>query len=216
MGELVAQGAPINEAVYLLDKLNPEALKTYRTENREIAEMLEPGIWAGTESEMKSDRGSSDDFAYEKAKFVLAAVKVSLDTANRGIITATKRISFSRKLKLYSGILVLLGSSGILGALALKQQNIAIISAIITLFSSIGNLISDHLEKIINPKSGNVYDVYQNLVESRNKLNYIKSELTLALKYRLGHNEINVIVANANEKIGNINRWFPQIITNWL
>ncbi len=204
MGGKENNKAPINEAIFLINELSSGKLDEFRTLYPEIREELNLGIKAGGTEE-------NDSYIIEKSKIMISALEIASENSVNGIEWATKKVHRSRLLKLTSEIVLLLSSSSILGALAMEEKELAIISALITFFASGANIISSHFEKLTNPAIGNIYDAFQKLVDLNQQMLSMKSEIELSVKYEKDQSLIIDLIKKGNSLIAEANKWFPQI-----
>lgn len=199
----------INEAIFMLDKLAPERLEDFRRRFPNLAEQLQEGVFAGPEEA----RTSGNSFLIEKAEVLTAALSEASGHAENAMITAGKNIKRARRRRLVSQVLVLIGSSSLLGAVALDEKTATVISAVLTLLAALGNLLAEHYEKLLNPQAGNIYEMYQKLGEGAYKARRMASELQLAMRHDEAISELSELLRGANELCEQLNAGLLQLLT---
>jgi hypothetical protein len=199
-------GVAINEAVFLLSKTAPEKLISLRNLYPDIAEELREGIYAGEKEEM---------FIIEKAEFVTVALEEVSSLAKVAMVTVAVIIQRARSRRLISQMLVLIGSSSLLGAVALDGKTATVISAVLTLLAAIGNLLAEHYERLLNPQTGNIYEAFQKLGEGSYKARAIAADLKLSIRHKVGEIALKEQVGKANELCEELNGWLIQLLSQF-
>lgn len=205
-------GAAINEAVFLLAQTSPEKLETLRNQFPHLAEELQEGIYAGEEEEEKTGAGNS--YLADKAVIVISALDEASSRAQSAMGAVVGSIRKARVRRLVSQVLVLVGSSSLLGAVALDGKTATVASAIITLLAALGNLFAEYYERLLSPQSGNIYDAFQKLGEGAYKARTFSSSLQLALKHKEGEADLAALIGEANELCEQLNGWLIQILNS--
>ncbi|MCC8991891.1 MAG: hypothetical protein LM514_04785, partial [Streptococcus sp.] len=141
---------PINEAVFILSKIAPLQLQELRDQYPHLSDELREGISAG-EKDDTSDGAA--DYLREKALVVSIALVETANRAEASMGEVVRRIRRSRSARLISQVLVLVGSSALLGAVALDDKTATIVTALLTLLAALGNLLADHGERLLNPQT---------------------------------------------------------------
>ena len=154
----------INEGVALLATLAPNRLVELREAFPQLRSELQTGITAGPEV-----RPGSDAYLGEKATVMMAALTEVADAAHGKLNEISGRVRVARRHRLTSQALVLVGSSSCLATLALSQTRAAVAGSVLTLLAALGNLAAEHLEKLLNPQAGNIYELSQKLGEGKYK-----------------------------------------------
>lgn len=208
-------GAAINEAVFLLAQTSPERLESLRSQFPYLAEELQEGIYAGEETQEKGEAKKSSYLA-DKAAIVIAALDEAAKRAESAMGTVAESIRKARLRRLISQVLVLVGSSSLLGAVALEGKTATVLSAVLTLLAALGNLFAEHYERLINPQSGNIYDAFQKLGEGAYRARTFASRLQLALRHKEGETELANLIGEANELCEQLNGWLIQILNQSL
>lgn len=123
--------APINEAVFLLNELEPASLENARRQFPLLGFELALGKEGG-EGERR------DELDLERAQVLLLALNAAKNRAENELPSIRARMSTSRKRRLWSQIASVICSSGVLAALALNQTALTVITALLALLASIG------------------------------------------------------------------------------
>lgn len=202
MGEL--SGAPINELVALLTKIDAPKLKALRAEFPHLANELQLGRIGG---------GSEDANAYDLDRAKVAAQSLSA-VANRASIELVRiqaRMKLSRRRRLLAQILTLVGSSGVLGALALDKPTIAIATSVLTLLASIGSVLADFGERLVSPSKGDIYEAFEQASSVGFKARRLAEELRLAVSHNVATSELRPLIANANQLAEELNGWATKM-----
>jgi hypothetical protein len=206
----VTESQPINEAVFLLSRLAPGRLDSLRSAHPLIAEELQPGVFAGPSDTLESS--VSADHLSAKASVMVAVLDETYHRAEAALAVVSKAIRTARTRRLAGQILVLVGSSSLLGTLALESKTASVIAAVLTLVAALGNLLAEHQEKILNPQMGNVYDAFQHLGEGAYRARALRDQIQLASKYAQAPEELTSLLAQANELCERLNGWFVQLL----
>jgi hypothetical protein len=201
----------INEGVSLLEKLSPKRLNELRAAHPLLSDDLDLGIVAGAE-EKPEGQSIHDVLLKEKAAVMIAALGEATNAAYAGLASVSRRVRTARRARLFSQVLVLIGSSSSLATLALSKNRAAVIAAVLTLLAALGNLLAEYQEKLLYPQTGNIYDVLQKLGEGAYRAKTLSTELTLAVKYDADPTDLKGLVANANMLCEQLNGWLIQIL----
>src|SRR6266852_5144487 len=215
MGQLSdAPGAPINEGVFLLNKLSHYDVEDLHEKYPHIpADNLKTGIFAGPEEEDPANRAA---MARDKAHFMLDTLAAAKEAAQTALVSVARKVKSARVQRLISQILVHIESSSSLATLALGKKRAAIVSAVLTLLAALGNLFAEYQEKLINPQAGNLYDAFQRLSEGVYKTGTMSSDLTLALKYEPDVSQLEQLIAKANALCEELNGWLIQLVSTMI
>jgi len=204
MGDLA--NAPINEAVSLLDSLAPERLIELRAEHPELAVQLRVGVDCGQEDEV------SPSLTRERARVLLAALNEAAVRAQRALENAAKRVARIRRKRLFSQVAVLIGSSSLLGAVALDQKVASVVSAVLTLLAALGDLLAQHEEGLLTPGQGTVQEIFQRLGEGRYAAHRMASELELSIRLEQSDDDLAKTIERGNALCADLNSWLIQLI----
>lgn len=201
---------PINEGISFLWRVAPSALETLRNEHPSLAEELKLGIPAGTS---KTGKGAPDTaIIREKAQIMIAVLSEASVVAQKALVSLSRRVNRARVQRLASQVLVLVGSSSSLGTLALRNNPAAVISAVLTVVAALGNLLAEYQERLLNPRTGNIYDAFQRLSECVYKTRTLATDLALALKYEQENSEIKQLIIQANVLCERLNDWLIKLV----
>ena len=150
-------GVPINEVVYFLNQTHKGLLSDIREESPELLEELDIGIIAG---EGDPEKSQDDTFVRKKGRIVVEALHHLSQDADKSASFSAKRIRLIRRVKLVSEILVLLGSSAVLGTLGLEDNLPKIIAAVATFVAGCGTIFVEQSARILNPELGDIFSAY--------------------------------------------------------
>jgi len=206
---LQTPGEAINEAVFLLSQLSPSQLESLKLQYPELADELRVGISGGGES---AESPQKDPHLAEKASIMIAALDEAWRRAEGAMTSVSRNIKKARQHRLVSQALVLIGSSSLLGTLALDNKPAAVISAVLTLLAALGNLLAEYQERLLNPQSGSIYEAFQKLGDGAYKARVLSRELQLALKYDGHEAELKDLITQANELCEQLNGWLVQLL----
>lgn len=207
MGGLV--NAPINEAIFLLNSLAPTRLSQLKAEHPTLQEQLVVGVACGDADEGQETAGP---LLHEKASVMIAVLEEAATRAHRGLHVTSVRIAQARRRRLVSQVLVLVGSSTLLGSVALDGKVVSVVSAVMTTLAALGTLLAEHRERLLTPSVGSVYDAFQRLGEGSFKARRISSELGLAIRYGEQPDAIVELIARGNALCEELNSWLIQAV----
>lgn len=208
---------PIHEAVYFFDLLSPEQLNAYRVQYPALEAQLQPGQICGEETQSDPERAQGYRFA--KAQIMVDALKAAAKVTQNASKTAAHRILWIRRTQVALEILVLIGSSSVIGSLTLgKDTTTATVAAIITLLSGFGSLLVGHASKLLNPEMGNIFDAHQNLHHLSWQTQALAQEISLLVQYQQDDDQLSALVAQGNAVMEQVNKWGAQFLANkpWL
>ncbi len=208
MGIDNAYSVQINEAVALLENIAPEFLEEYKIQNHNIASFLEGGLLAG-------DTPALDAFLYEKAQFMITTLEQTALMCKKGLSTAVKKLKFSKKVTLIGQVATILGSSSVIGAIGIGEEKMAICAGILALIGSISTLLSDYKEALICRKSGNIHDLYDELVNAQYEVIILSNDLKSAIKFDKDEKNVSDLISKSNTLCRMINKNVMQIIDKW-
>lgn len=200
MGGLVA--APINEAVFLLERLAPYELKQLRVELPEL------GVELNTGREGGDSPPTSFELDISRAKVMIIALDRAKSEAEAELTTGRQRIKKAQRLRLWSQIFALICSSGVLAALAFGQKGITIVASVLTLLSSIGTLVAEHWERLNGGKS-NIYEAFEGAGKAAFRAGLLSSELGLRVEHceKFNDGKLAELIGTANELCLELNTW---------
>jgi hypothetical protein len=206
---LKTQGQAINEAVFLLSALAPRQIESLKLQYPALADELKVGIYAGEEPPAHPPQ---DLHLVEKADVMLRALAEASRRAEEAMACVSAKIKKARLRRLVSQAFVLIGSSSLLGAVALQGKLAAVGSAVLTLLAALGNLFAEHQEKLLNPQASSIYEAFQKLGEGAYKAHFQSSQLQLMLKFPGQEAELKDLIAQANALCEQLNGWLIQLL----
>lgn len=201
---LDTQNVAINEAVFLLSELSPDDLDKLKLKYPTIADNLKVGIYAGDDV--------SNEHLFEKAHVMMVVLNEARRRSETAMISISASIKKARQRRLLSQAIVIIGSSSLLGAVALDGKQATVISAILTLLAALGNLFAEYHEKLLNPQAGSIYDAYRKLGEGAYKAQFLSGDIQLSLKYGRHNTEMKDLILQANELCEQLNGWLIELL----
>ncbi|MER0202939.1 MAG: hypothetical protein DU480_03585 [Nitrosomonas sp.] len=197
-------GIPINEAVYLLNELEPDFLENARSK----FPLLKSELILGREG---GEQEPSDELNLDRAEVMIKALDVAKKRADNELESINKRIRASRKRRLWSQIASLICSSGVLAAISLSQSALTVISAFLALLASIGTIISDHQEKLLKQGDGDIYVAYEEASQASYKAALMAENIRLLIKHRVANSEVSETLKSANALCEDLNKWITRM-----
>ena len=185
----ITAGAPINEAVSLLDKFDPSALARLRVKYPALSRELDPGRMGGS---------SDSTLDQDRAKVMIAALTAVTRQADLEVRALRMRMASARRQRRWSQILSLICTSGVLGTLALDKKGIAIAAAVLGLLASIGTLLAEHQEKLLTSGEGDIYSLFESAANFSYKAKLAEQDLRLLLEHAVDDDKLRSAVAAAN------------------
>jgi hypothetical protein len=192
--------APINEAVALLFTINPALLDSLRQQFPQLAGELVPGRLGGA-----GDSGAQLNL--DRARVMQKALEAAANRAEAELSKIRGRMQGSRKWRLRAQIVSLVGSSGVLGSLALDCPRCTILSALLALLASLGSLLADHQERLLKPGEGNIFDAYEKAGDAVYKAGMMAENLRLLIQHSAPSDDVRAAVESANALCEELNRW---------
>lgn len=208
MGHSVA--TPINEAVGLLARLDPQGLVALGAEFPSIAEELRPGRIGG-EPRNESSTAVDSSLDFERAEVAARALIAVANMASIELETIRARMKVARRLRLATQVLTVVCSSGVLGAFAFSQTNTAIAIAVLTLLSSVGTLVAEHGEKLLLPGKGDIYQAYEQANSFGFRARKTAEELRLFIRYKSSA-DIKPLIIEANQLSEQLHDWVTRMV----
>src|SRR5688500_19308426 len=126
---------PINEAVFLLSQLSADRLETLRAEYPLLADELRPGVFAGPNE--PDSKVPATIHLTARAKVMIAVLDEVAHRTNNALAVVSKAIQSAQSRRLAGQVLVLVGSSSLLGTLALYSRTATVIAAVFPLLSAL-------------------------------------------------------------------------------
>lgn len=198
--------APVNEAVNLLAEYNPEFLDKFRSSYPSLREELQPGIIAG-----ESDEANDRKYLSAKVLIIGQATKTAINTVEGAQIRIKNRVNRANYLRFFVQVISVVASASVLGSLIAEKELISKILSAVAVAVSIFTLIADRAEKLRNPNKGNIYDAFDKLNSSLNRLISLERELQLLRSFDRPFDEIRDVIAQANGELESINILLPDL-----
>jgi len=195
---------PINEAVYLLQRLEPEELSKSRAEFPALSAELVLGQEAG-------EAAPSDDLDLERAKVLVRALEAGKRAAERQLLAIRARIVRARRYRKTAQIVALICSSGVLGAIALLPKGpVAGITALLALLASIGTILAEGQEGLLGKEGGDIYQAFGEASKACYEAGMTVVELSLLIKYRSTGPALTEALARAQALCRDLNEWVTR------
>jgi hypothetical protein len=198
----------ISAALFMHQRQLEELRKLYP----DLIEDLQEGIYLGEADVTKKPKSGHKAYALQKAEAMKVMLNQVIPQVEKELEIANLKITKIRNSRLISQVLILLGSSSVLGSVTILHDNtVSIASAVITLFAAFFNLFAENSENLLNPQSGNIYLAYQRLSEGLCETRILESEIGVAITYCSDENEFNVLTSKANNLFSELNKWLIQL-----
>lgn len=205
---------PINEAISYLSSNHSEKISELQARFPDISDELKPGVLAGSDETDESLPSEKDrQYVLAKAKIQSEALAYLVRDASSAAAYCKEKISIIRRLKMGSEILVLIGSSSILGTLNLESDWPTIVAAVATFLAACAALCVDHLQKIMNPELGDIFNAFVELVSLSKSADVLYREMQAALEIDMDDETIGELITRSNELMGKANQWQPQVLS---
>ena len=209
----------ISEAVFLLSKLEPQALDDARNRYSALGRELNLGSDGGKKSEGADDASSETDLdedmlEFDRAQVVIEALDAAKNLAERELPQARVRIGTATKYRRRAKIISLVCSSSVLGTLAIDVPILTIASALLALLASIGTLMAEGKESLLELGKGSIYEAYEQAGQAAYKAGIASADLRLLLKHRISGDEIRASLLRANALCEELNSWVRQLAAN--
>ena len=199
--------ANINEAVSLLSEASPEDLRSL---SQEVVlaggQPLKPGIPLGD-----SDAVSNTPLRIAQSRVALAA----LDKADDLVINAReklrKQITVISRVELFSKLLAVLGSFGVLGTALVGEDRWILVSGAIALMASIANLLVDHGSQLVGGAIGGRREAFDKLVSVPYRISATGQEIRLLSEFSPDSDQFVSKINKANSLLEEIMTILPRI-----
>lgn len=197
--------APINEAVFLLDRLAPGDLNRMRDTFPSLSDELKLGRIGGLPNE-------ADDLDLARAEVMCKALVAGKDRATAELVSARRRMTSAQRWRMRSQIASLVCGSGVLAGLAIRQETMTVVIAVLALLVSIGTLLAEHKERLLTQGDGDIYSAYDFVNQAVFKASLLAENLELLIKYRAHPDDLRAAIAAANALCEDLNRWISKIV----
>ena len=195
-------GAPINELVGVLSLLEQSQIDALRLEFPELAAELRRGQEGGK---------ATNPYDTQRAEVAVRSLIAIANCAAVELNRVQTRMRLARTKRLMAQILTLVGSSGVLGALALKEPTLAVITSVVTLLASVGNLLADYGERLIRPGQGDIYEAFEQASTANFRARRLADDLKLAVQHAAPAKEIQAQIASANQLAESLHDWATRM-----
>ncbi|MBB4289497.1 hypothetical protein GGE16_001513 [Rhizobium leguminosarum] len=158
--------APINEAVFFLSKASPEDLEQLKNSFPEIKDELNPGIMAG---EADLSPAQARTILKAKAQVIVVVLNKTIELSDRALSQASRKMRFGRRTRMGGQVITVVGTSGVLAAIGITQNGLAIASAILALLGSLAAILGEYFEQIVDKKQGGLNEIFLRIATARHK-----------------------------------------------
>ena len=173
----------------MLGKFAPKELENLRVEFPALVSELALGRIGGPgDASLDQDR----------AKVMVEALATLVRQADLEIRALRDRMSSARHQRLWSQVLSLICTSGVLGSLAIDQRAVAIVIAVLGLLASIGTLLAEYKERLLVTGQGDIYSIFESASAVSFKATSAKADLSLLIAHSVRDDELRAAVAAAN------------------
>lgn len=201
MGNYVS--APINEAVSVLQRIDPGELSLLRARFPALADELALGMQGGA--------APLDDLNRDRAGVMILALNAAVAGAGQELTGLHVRMANARKRRLIAQITTVFGSSGVVAGVVSGHALLTQLTAILTLVASLGNLMAGNLESLATPGSKNIYEAYDRATSLAYKAGLLSTELQLLLKHAADGETVGKAIAEANGLCFELSKWLSEI-----
>ncbi len=196
--------APINEAVYLLNRLNPGAL----VDLRERFPKLSPELVLGQDGGLEEP---ADGLDIDRALIVIRALNEAKESAEREMLAIRARMVRARRYRKFAQVATLVCSSGVLGSLALFPKGpLTAITALLALLASIGSMLAEGQEGLLRKGDGDIYQAFDEAGKAAYEAGITIDELQLLIKHNIVGNALLDAIKQAQALCRDINSWIRK------
>jgi hypothetical protein len=194
----------INEAVFVLNQLEPYELEQLRKKYPQLLAELKLGRIGGSSL-------PNDELNKARANVVSQALLAIKRRADHELLLTRTRMVKARKNRLRSQIAALICSSGVLGAIAIGNNAMSIVSAVLSLLASVGVMLAEQTEKLLKQGDGDIYSAYESAGQASYKAGLAYENLLLLMRYDATSHELDDAVSTANGLCEELNSWVLRI-----
>ena len=156
----------INALVGLLNKHHPQELDELKLKNQEYAKILQPGRTLGSKKNLPMDSLGIEEGLELFVDVTIRGLKTASERVDPNIEKMKARLSKAKSLKLISQFIATITSVGLVSAiLANMEREYTITTAVFNLGAVLCTLFATHLETPKYGGSGNLIEVYENLIK---------------------------------------------------
>ncbi|RAJ90047.1 hypothetical protein LX87_05526 [Larkinella arboricola] len=192
----LTQGPPIDEIVSLLKKHSPESLTQLRNNFPNQIQYLDEGIIAGPDENKHIKMRVATCFSG-----LTTALKLCNDIQPK----AVRKLKTANTLRFIASIVTTVSGAAIFTVLAAEApKTTKYIVAILALIGTLFSLVSQFVEGVLQPSSGNAYDLYKDLIEYKLEANDLHNELKIWESLNFEEFKDEVLIGRANAVCKNI------------
>ncbi|MDR2265430.1 MAG: hypothetical protein LBE93_18560 [Enterobacter asburiae] len=201
---LISASPPINEGVNLLNTLSPSSLQDFRNSIPELQGELEIGRLGGVIS-------NDDNLNKLRAEVLIKALEMALERANTELELLKIKMSSAKKFRLGSQVVSLICSSGVLGAIAIGDKNTTVVTAILSVFASLGSIIAEYKERLLRQGDGDVYTAFEAAGHVAYKAGVALENIKLLSTHVPNSEELQNAIIESNKICEDLNVWLIKI-----
>jgi hypothetical protein len=197
-------GASINEAVFLLNRFAPEILEDARKEFPRLSSELSLGREGG-------EADTNDAIELDRAQVAIRALQAARLIAEQELTRVHSRMVSAKRRRLWSQIISLICSSGVLASLALDQRAMSIVAAVLALLAAIGTITAEHQERLLKQGTGDIYEAYEKAAEAAYKAGRMADHLEILVRHSANGAELKPIIEDANSLCDDLVGWLIKM-----
>ncbi|HDR2474378.1 TPA: hypothetical protein QCI26_004120 [Enterobacter soli] len=193
---------PINEGVNLLNTLSPKDLDEFRQAMPSLGTELLLGRLGG---QSETDRSLNK----LRAEILIKALVIARERAEVELSDLKKKISSAKKIRLGSQVVSVICSSGVLGTIALGNKNVTITTAILSVAASLGVIVAEYKERLIN--QCDIYNAFESASLVAYKAGVAAGNLTILSEKIPESEELHNAIIDGNKICEDLNVWLIGI-----
>ena len=128
---------------------------------------------------------------------------------------AFTKMSHGSKIRMGGQLITAVASSGMLGAISLSQNNLAVASSFLAILSSIASIGADYIDRALGSSNISITTIYSQLVEARYRASTLHDTLTIQLEYEDITPALEKVIAEGNSLCSTINISVYQIFSTY-
>ena len=196
--------APINELVSILSAIDPSKLNELRRQFPHLSSELELGRIGGAADD-------SGGFDLDRAEVAVRSLLAVSNKASIELVRIQARMKSSRSYRLWAQLLTLVGTSTVLGALALNKATLAVVTSVLALLASIGTVLAEFAERLIRPGKGDIYEAFEEASAANFKSRALVNDLRLAISHKVDATSLRALIGSANKQAEDLHAWVTKM-----
>jgi hypothetical protein len=200
----------INEVANFLSKYATPAQRSLSERGGEIAELVEPGTFGGTE---EIDESRMREGLTARATVISEALREAIILSEGDISEVKRRLRLMKRVRYVGLILGAVSASAVIGS-AFSGKTATLIAGVIALGSNLLALTADQL--ILGPKTGedSLRAASSTMVRVIGEGHLMQQLLTTFLKINFESSEIRQVIEEANGLFAELNKARASILSN--